>query len=170
MSSHHNGNSGSPGTLFGLQCACQPLALYKNPSIAKGPTLKSFFFKSESRCRKGCSRDHKKLEPSTSSFTSSQRNPKASWGFPHPNPPPRLRPSLFCASTAAFASRSRWTTESWPLRAAKCSGVLPQEPRPEAKPQAEPNRTNWEKLWDNFGAPSQSFENWGHSIFFLDLS
>ena len=74
-----------------------------------------------------------------------------SWGFPT-NPPPRPRPFLSSACTAAFDSRRSSTTESWPDWAAKCSGVLPQEPRPEAKPQAEPNRTNWEKLWDNFDA------------------
>ena len=45
MSSHHNGNSGRPGTLFGLQCTCQPMALYKNPSTAKGPALKNLFQK-----------------------------------------------------------------------------------------------------------------------------
>ena len=68
-----------------------------------------------------------------------------------PNPPPRPRPYLFCASTAAFASRSRWTMESWPFSAAKCSGVLPQEPRPEAR--QNPTERRGEKLWDNFGAP-----------------
>ena len=72
--------------------------------------------------------------------------------FPHQYPPPRPRPwRLSFACTAAFASRSRWTTESWPPWAAKCSGVWPQEPRPEAKPQAEPNRKFWvpqkSKFW-----------------------
>ena len=83
----------------------------------------------------------KKLEPSTFRplphfvhFTSLHN------GIPRPHPPPRPRLSLFRASTAALASRSRWTTESRPLRAAQCSGVSPREPRPEAKPQAEPKR------------------------------
>ena len=65
--------------------------------------------------------------------------------FPHRYPPPRPRPFSFCASTAAFASRSRWTTESRPSRAAQCSGVSPREPQPEAKPQAEPKRNEGEK-------------------------
>ena len=70
--------------------------------------------------------------------------------FPHQYPPPR--PQLFTslASTAAFASRSRWTTESWPLRAAKCSGVLSREPQPEAKPRAEPNGTKGRKIRRKF--------------------
>ena len=80
----------------------------------------------------------------------SQRNPMFHEVFP-PNPPLRPRPPLFFESTTAFASRSRSTTASWPKRAAKCSGVLPREPRPEAKPQAEPKRRG-EKLWKNFGA------------------
>ena len=65
--------------------------------------------------------------------------------FSTPNPPPRPRPYLSCTSTAALASRSRSTMESWPWIAPQCSGVLPQEPRPEAKPQAEPKRRG-EKL------------------------
>ena len=92
--------------------------------------------------------------------------------FPHQYPPPRPRPwRLSFACTAAFASRSRWTTESWPAWAAKWSGVLPQEPRPEANPQAEPNGTNWEKVWENFGClKSRSFGNFGHSISSMDLT
>ena len=87
-----------------------------------------------------------------------------------PNPPPRPRPFLLRASTVAFAWRSRSTTESWPCLAAKCSGVLPQEPRPEAKPQAEPNRTNWEKLWVNFDASRVKVCFCGHSISSMDLT
>ena len=84
--------------------------------------------------------------------------------FPHQYPPPRPRPLLFCASTAALASRSRSTTESWPSRAAQCSGVLPREPQPEAKPRAEPNGTKGEKVSENFGhLKSRSFGNFGHS-------
>ena len=64
---------------------------------------------------------------------------------PHQYPPPRPRLSFSCASTAALASRSRSTTESWPWKAASCSGVMPQEPQPEAKPQAEPKRNLGEK-------------------------
>ena len=94
-------------------------------------------------------------EPSTSSYTS-QRNPKASWGFPPQYPTPRPQPNLSSTSTAAFASRSRSTTESWPLRAAKSSGVLPREPRPEAKPQAEPNGTRGRKILRKFWAPQKS--------------
>ena len=58
--------------------------------------------------------------------------------FPSPNPPPRPRLFSPSASTAAFASRSRWTTESWPFSAAKCSGVWPREPRP--SPRQNPRR------------------------------
>ena len=76
------------------------------------------------------SHDHKKPKPSTSSFTS-QQNP--------PNPPPRPWPLTSFTSTAAFAWRSRSTTESWPLRAVGCSGVLPQEPQPEASHRQNPN-------------------------------
>ena len=43
-----------------------------------------------------------------------------------PNPHPRPRPSLFFASTAALASRRRWTTKSWPLPADRCSAVWPR--------------------------------------------
>ena len=76
--------------------------------------------------------------------------------FPHQYPPPRPRLSLSCTSTVAFASRSRSTTESRPLRAAKCSGVMPQQPQPEAKPQAEPNRTKGRKILRKFRAPQKS--------------
>ena len=49
--------------------------------------------------------------------------------FP-PNPRPRPRPCLlFCSSTAALASRSRWTAPMWPFPAARCSGVKPQSPQ-----------------------------------------
>ena len=72
-----------------------------------------------------------------------------------PNPPPRPRPCLSCASTAASASRSRWTTPMWPLKAAKCSGVEPHKPRPKAKPQTGeksekcwvPQKSKFGKLW-----------------------
>ena len=103
-------------------------------------------------------------EPSTSSYTS-QRNPKASWGFPPQYPTPRPQPNLSSTSTAAFASRSRWTTESWPFAAAQCSGVKPREPRPEFKPLAEPNGRKWRKSLRKFWAPpkNQSFGNCGHS-------
>ena len=49
-----------------------------------------------------------------------------SGGFPRnpPNPRPRPRPNLLLSSsTTALASRSRWTTPTWPFPAAKCSGV-----------------------------------------------
>ena len=72
-----------------------------------------------------------------------------------PNPPPRPRPCLSCASTAALASRSRWTTPTWPLKAAKCSGVEPHKPRPKAKPQTGeksekfwvPQKSKFWKVW-----------------------
>ena len=84
--------------------------------------------------------------------------------FPPQYPPPRPQLLLFFASTAAFASRSRWTTESWPLLAAKCSGVAPWEPRPEAKPRAAPNGTKGRKFGEKFGRlKSRSFGNFGHS-------
>ena len=73
-----------------------------------------------------------------------------------PNPPPRPRPRFSFASTAAFASRSRTTTESWPLRAAQCSGVMPRKPRPKAKPRAEPNGTKRRKTLRKFWAPQKS--------------
>ena len=95
------------------------------------------------------------LEPSTSSFTSSQWNSMFHEVYP-PNPRPRPRPNAPFASTVAFASRSRWTMESWPLTAAKCSGVSPQEPQPEAKPRAEPNRTKGRKSLRKFWAPQKS--------------
>ena len=44
-------------------------------------------------------------------------------------PFPRPRPSLFAVSTAAPAASSRWTTASWPLRAAWCSDVQPRSAR-----------------------------------------
>ena len=56
----------------------------------------------------------------------------------HPSTPPpvvptgRFRgpwPSLFTASTAAPAARSRSTMAVWPMVAAKCSGVQPQAPK-----------------------------------------
>ena len=132
-----------------------PIKTYKNPSIAKGPTSKSFLFSTESRCREGCSHDHKKLKPSTSSFTFLSQRSHASWGFP-PNPPPRPWLCLSCTSTAAFVSRSRTTTEAWPNSAAMCSGVLPQERRPEAKPQAEPYGRKGRKTLRKFWAPQRS--------------
>ena len=86
--------------------------------------------------------------------------------FPHQYPPPRPRPSLFCASTAAFASRSRSTTESWPNSAAKCSGVLPQQPQPEASHGQNPTKRRGE----NFGRlKSRSFGNFGHSKILPEL-
>ena len=60
---------------------------------------------------------------------------KIPWrGFPL-NPRPRPRPSLLSASTVTLASRSRSTTKSWPFAAAKCSGVLPQEPSRRQNPR-----------------------------------
>ena len=92
--------------------------------------------------------------------------------FPHQHPPPRPRLSSSFASTAAFASRSRWITESWSLTAAACSGVVPQEPQPEAKPRVEQNPTErrGEKVWENFGRlKSRSFGNCGHSKILPEL-
>ena len=90
--------------------------------------------------------------------------------FPHQYPPPRPRPLLFCASTAALASRSRSTTESWPSRAAQCSGVLPREPQPEAKPRAEPNGTKGRKFWENFDASKvEVWESVATQCFSLNL-
>ena len=88
-----------------------------------------------------------------------------------PNPPPRPRPYLCCASTAAFAWRSRSTTELLPSRAAKCSGVSPREPRPEASHGQNPTERRGEKFWDNFGASRvKVFGNCGHSISSMDLT
>ena len=140
-------------------------------SIEKSPTLitKVLFLNSKSRCRKQTSRNHKKsnsslswctiqtliktmftkkLKPSTDqhfiiSSTSSQSHPSV--GFP-PNRRPRPRPLSFSfTSTAALASRSCSTTESWPVWAAKCSGVLPWDRGPRAKPHAEINGTEGKK-------------------------
>ena len=90
---------------------------------------------------------HQTLNPSTSSFHvpfTTESHP--SRGFPSPNHPPRPRPHLFCASTAALASRSRAATASWPSRAAKCSGVSPREPRTRGgSRRAEPQRNEGEK-------------------------
>ena len=98
----------------------------------------------------------------SSSFNSPHNGIPCLMRFPHQYPPPRPQLLLFSASTAAFASRSRWTTESWPFSDAMCSGVSPRERQPEAKPQAEPNL--WEKLWENFGhLKSRSFGNCGRS-------
>ena len=84
-------------------------------------------------------------EPSTYSLPLT-RNPMPQEVFP-PNPSPR--PQLLL-SRAAFASRSRSTTESWPCSAANCSGVLPQQPQPEASHgRTQPKRRR--KLWENLG-------------------
>ena len=45
---------------------------------------------------------------------------------------------------------SRWTTESWPPKAAACSGVKPREPR------AEPDGTEGEKNSEKILAPQKS--------------
>ena len=59
---------------------------------------------------------------------------------------PRPRPYLPSASTAALASMSRSTAETWPLRAAQCSGVMPREP---PKPcRRNPTETDWEKSFE----------------------
>ena len=61
-----------------------------------------------------------------------------------PNLPPRPQLSLSLASTAAFASRSRWTTESWPSWAATCSGVWPREPQSGASHRQNPTKRRGE--------------------------
>ena len=88
--------------------------------------------------------------------------------FPHQYPPPRPRPERLFSSTAAFASRSRSTTESWPSLAAMCSGVLPREPQPEAKPRAEPNGTKGRKIRRKFWAPQKSkfWKLWVRTLWF----
>ena len=142
---------------------------------------------SNSRCRQRHNRDHsntckcwcKCFLADTFYKKCSKKYPPKTWtinililfpcnGIPRPQeispqyPPPRPRLVSSSASTAAFASRSRWTTESWPLLAAKCSGVWPREPRPEAKPWAE-NPTA-RKTRRKFGhLKSRSFGNCGHS-------
>ena len=60
----------------------------------------------------------------TITITSTSR--RRSHTFPA-NPRPRPRPYLSCASTTALASKSCWTTPTWPLKAAKCNGVEPRE-------------------------------------------
>ena len=45
---------------------------------------------------------------------------------PQRNSLPRPRPRFSTASTAAPAASSRWTTASWPFRAARCKDVSPQ--------------------------------------------
>ena len=78
-----------------------------------------------------------------------------SWGF-FLNPPPRPRPLLSFASTAAFASRSRSTTESWPSRPAQCSGVLPREPRPEDQATGRTQQNEGGENSQKFVAPQKS--------------
>ena len=81
--------------------------------------------------------------------------------FPPKSLVPRPRPLLFSASTAALASMSRSTAETWPLRAAACSGVSPREPRPEG-PKARrqnPNGTEGEKKSEKILAP-QKWKFW----------
>ena len=161
MSSHHNGNSERPGTL--LDCnAHANLWPYIRTFDSKRSTLKSFFPKTDSRCRKGCSRDHKKPEPSTSSSTSSQRNP--------------LQSSSEATAVFALCIHGRFGLEEpldhWiaVVEGCKVQRCAASEPRPEAKPQAEPIGTKGTKFGENFGASSRSFENWGHSKSSLDLS
>lgn len=72
------------------------------------------------------------------------------------NPRPRPRPSSSLASTAALASRSRWTIALWPFSAATSSGVAPQDP---ARPTRTQDPTKGRKLWKNFG----HFRNCDHS-------
>ena len=110
-------------------------------------------------------------EPSTSSFSSPATESRGLMRFPHQYPPPRPRPwRLSFASTAAFASRSRWTTESWPWMAAMCSGVLPQEPRPEGSHGQNPTERRGEKFGEKFGClKSRSFGNFGHSKILPEL-
>ena len=91
--------------------------------------------------------------------------------FSPANPRPRPRQSSFCASTAALASRSHWTINSWPFEAAQCSGVAPREPRPcGPRPQAEPNgtkgRKTLRKIWH---LKYRIFGNCGYSKTSLDL-
>ena len=86
-----------------------------------------------------------------------------------PNPPPRPWLNLLFASTAAFASRSRWTTESLFRSAAKCSGVQPREPPPEASRRQNPTERRGEKFSENFWC-LKSFENCGRSISSMDLT
>ena len=93
-------------------------------------------------------------EPSTSSFTSPHN------GIPRPHevslpnfllrghgrkrPPPHPRPPSPRGAAQPWIPR--------PNSAAWCSGVLPREPQPEAKPG-----TKGEKLWENFDASKVKF-------------
>ena len=60
---------------------------------------------------------------------------------------------MSCASTAALASRSHWTTETWPLKAASSSGVQPWELRLEGQAAGKTQRnargekSKFWKLW-----------------------
>ena len=102
-----------------------------------------------------------------SSSTSPHRS-NASWGFAL-NPRPRLRPSSSCECTAALASRSCSTTETWPFAAAKCSGVLPREPRFQGQAAGRTQRNEGEEILRNFGhLKSWRFGNCGHSNCFLN--
>ena len=117
------------------------------------PKVLSLFFFSETKSKSSLGKDvvviaknlnHQHLHPLPLTMDS------------HPSFPPRPQPMLLFASTAALASRSRSTTELRPSRAAKCSGVPPREPRPEAKPQAEPNETKGRKISEKIWAPQES--------------
>ena len=109
-------------------------------------------------------------EPSTSSFTSSQRNPKASWKFPtnillrghghfcsaHPRPP---------SPPGAARPRNRG------LRRLPCAAVFRLRSR-SPRPSHGQNPTEWrgENLWEIFGhLKSRSFGNFGHSKILPEL-
>ena len=75
--------------------------------------------------------------------------------FSPANPRPRPRPYLLFASTAALASRSHWTINSWPFEAAQCSGVVPREPRP-PKPAGRTQGNQGGKSFEKNLAPQKS--------------
>ena len=170
---------------------CDGRAIYWQAEIfdRKESNSKVLFLSSTSRCRKRTSRKYKKsnkfiLVHHRNIYKSNFHNRSTFHplrhvkitlpheGFPSPKIlRPRPRPFSFFASTAALASRSRSTAETWPFSAARSSGAQPREPRPRGpSPQAEPKGTKGRKILLKIQRlKSRSFGNCGHSNFSLDL-
>ena len=148
MSSHENENSGSTEQFLDCNGRAK-LWPYQNPSIEQAPTLKSLFSKTKWRSRKGCGGDHKKLEPSTSSSTSSHNDP-----IPHKVSPPILVRGHGPHCPAHPLS-------PWPRGAAR-----PRNRGLRQLPRAAVCCLGRKKMWH---LKSQSFGTCGHSKSSLDL-
>ena len=132
---------------------------YKNPSTAKGPALKNLFQKQNRGVGKDVVMITKTYTINIFIHFLTTESPKILRGCSrncssHPRPPsPR--------GAAGLRNRGRWGLRS---AAVCCLGAA-------ARGQATGrSQTKGRNFWDDFGASSQSFENWGHSCFFLDLS